>query len=668
MACDRRTRLLISCYADGETTPSETAKAKAHLETCPECRALIDQWSGEKAVFQWAYTSQIPEETTQDWRESLAGKAPKMSTATTKPASRKWPRLKWPTITLPTLVRRPINWAIAGLVTAAVIAGLMIYQTTTLPPMIGVGATITAAATAQPARMGEAIELTIGPNSRVTRMDETSLRLEEGWVSAEVRRAKLRILSPRLEVIDKGTRFRVGTGPKMDYVIVEEGEVTATHKKTSHTLSAGQVLFAGDDGKVQLGSLPQDDEPTSDQHNQLSNQTDRFVFAPDTDFDLKEKEGLLRLASQYPEVHYTGSGRSVARNNGVQYEFGYDTANFSKTLRKHFVDIAQALTGSPGSATDWEFPVAILTLSGVKTDRVLPLDVYLLRLISQDGRVFWRLNGSLGNQADFPLLDIKPDTDGSGDDRIRYDFRWWESDSSTKNLACDIWLPEWPGETKLTLRIELTGRPQVDTEHEQRAILAEAERLSAGTKGLKLDFRRSSLLYLDPEREHKLLIAWNKNAGKQLCELSDLSQKRRSGAVYMGVIVTDTPIAEPQLDAGAYLLRLSLDAPSNKPRIELESIGPNKQRYLLRTAKRKSEDTFAGGGENCQTTELPGYGKSTLSCKTGKADGDAYPFLFQVVGDPSDKSTAEVKNSDGSVSYMNPNKPWAEAYIRIKKP
>ena len=235
MACDRDTVLLISCYADGEATHEEASRAKTHLEDCRECRRLVENWSKERTMLEWTYATELPREAEIDWRQELARRGESQS-----PSRRYgWTRMLAPC--------RPLRLVWTGALAAAVIVGFLIHHFTAQPPMLEVGARIVTSSESESARMDGGIELRIGPNSKVTRIDDRSIRLKKGWVNASVRHGSgLRVLTRRIRVLDVGTVFRVGTGPKLDYVIVREGSVSVAAENASRRVEAGQMLVAQD--------------------------------------------------------------------------------------------------------------------------------------------------------------------------------------------------------------------------------------------------------------------------------------------------------------------------------------------------------------------------------------------------------------------------------------
>ena len=243
MSCNREMQLLISCYVDGEATQAEVVRAEEHLAGCATCRNLLEHWQGEQQLFTWAYTRAFDEEISMETLLRKAGKETRqpMSEIIRKPFGQ---------LTL------PHKWAWLGTLAALFIAGV-IYLMVTMLSFLPVGRVLITEAHSRAARMDWSVALTVEPYSHVRCLSRHVLRVEQGWVEATVQHGRnFRIVTPRLSVLDRGTRFYVGSGPKSDYVIVEDGAVEVQVGQARQRLTAGQVLFADDRGAPIVTALP----------------------------------------------------------------------------------------------------------------------------------------------------------------------------------------------------------------------------------------------------------------------------------------------------------------------------------------------------------------------------------------------------------------------------
>ena len=649
--------LLISSYADGEATPEEAAHAKAHLEHCGECRQSVEQWRGQRAMFEWAYTAELLEDTKTEWQDAPVGKGKRMSIAE---------RLS----IFPIWARRPPTWAWAGALAVAIVAGFAIHYIATLPPFLKIGTQMAAGRASESARMEGDTELKLGPNSKISRIDDRTIRLENGWVNASVPHgSRLRVLTRRMEVLDQGTRFEVGTGPKLDYVIVEEGSVSVSKGKATRRVSAGQVLTAQDEGEPSVASLP--DEQPEDENSGASLTRQDSAFAPCDAQSLDWQEGLERLASRFPDLRWSGGTvGGCMESNGIEYRHSISTMIGLKSgLREHFAEIAEALSGGTVDSGDWEIPVALIQVSDVITPE-LPGDVYYVQLVCRDGEIVWRFTGSMGSQDDYPLMagQVHWLTSGSGGGgegvvgRLRYRTYWKYAAGKPTVVDMTIWSADWPVRFWPMLGLRMSGTPIAQSQADRQALLAEVANRVSKTAGLNLKDRYPKLLYLDPERRHRILIAWNDDAGKELCRVSDLAKQGLGGSVTLAALATDVPLEEPKAPAGIYLLRFVLPGASRPPYLE---IGAPDLRGAAAWGKsshalQASMPADSSVGENSwHPDSLPGYGAVKLSFITKGADHNAFPFRFQVVGRPDDRS---------HTSKLNPTEVWAEGWIRVKKP
>jgi len=102
MACKQETQILISRYANGESTHEEMANATAHLEGCAECRNLFEQWREQRQLFVWANTLNLPDLTAKALVERACESQPSVAAASVR-RRRTWAfpifRRPWPTFT-----------------------------------------------------------------------------------------------------------------------------------------------------------------------------------------------------------------------------------------------------------------------------------------------------------------------------------------------------------------------------------------------------------------------------------------------------------------------------------------------------------------------------------------------------------------------------------------
>jgi hypothetical protein len=237
MACDQEILTLVSCYADGEAAPDEETQARAHLDGCAECRKLVSDWGEARQLAEWAYTFELKECLPLERQEQ------QMTAAVAAKRQRSHSGIggRW---------RSVWAWTLLGVILLAVAA----YRFAAVPPMLG--SSLAAAGEAQNARMQGGIRLKLGPESKISRIGDRSIRLERGWVTASVRHGTgLRVLTPRLEVTDQGTLFQVRRGAKLDYVLVQQGSVVVTKGSFRRKVNAGQILLASDTGKPTMNRV-----------------------------------------------------------------------------------------------------------------------------------------------------------------------------------------------------------------------------------------------------------------------------------------------------------------------------------------------------------------------------------------------------------------------------
>lgn len=645
MACDQKTLMLISCYADGEAVGEQATRAAAHLERCAECRKLVGEWQGSQQLLEWACTFELPDEINV---ESGMVAVPQKTVRRLS-----WPRLRW-------------NWLAAGGLTAAIAVVFIGYWFATLPPVLPVGKSLVSANRAQAARMGSDVRLTLGPNSKIVRKDERTVSLVRGWVMASVRGGSgIEVDSPRLKVTDRGTRFQVGTQPKLDYVLVDEGSVSVSDDGANRDVKAGQALIARDGQGLLVADLPADKTEDIERSNRLGELGGDDQ--PRTAAELDRDEGRERLAAKFPDLRTLsgesyGSGRVSGRRTESRYGLS-PLVGFRSGLREHFADIAEAMAGGTADSGYWEIPVGVMHASGIISTPQLPADTYYVQLVCQGGAIVWRLNATRGGQVEYPLVTR---TDDFGSHSLR---PLCGRQISRRRGGMDVvdiqeLVTDWPGKIKPALEITV-GYVSIEPE---LAIRDRAVGLAPAVTGLALQNEHCEVSYLDPEKRHHLVVIWRSDSVKQLCDLFEGTKLGQGGSVTLGVLETDVPLEEPVLPAAAYLMRFVISDPSKAPRLEIASAGRRgAPAYALRKRRLETEaDPSRGGAWIPDPGE--GYGRVGLSCDTVNADGNAFPLRVQVVGLPDDLSTRTVKRPEGGYSWQAPSKVWAEGWIRIRRP
>ena len=223
MACSQELLELLSCYVDGEATPGEAARAEAHLDTCPECKEIVQEWRHGIEMLDWTYSRALPENVAEPTFD------PPM------PAPERV-RSGW-TLALPDM---RILAAAAVLAFIALI-GSTVYQQFASPPTLG--RSLATARTAQTVLVAKGIRLEIEPDSEISRLGDKAIRLVQGTINAEVTHGRgFRILTRKLEIIDLGTRFQVHSDPGTDRVTVKEGRVLVREGKNEYHVGAGESL------------------------------------------------------------------------------------------------------------------------------------------------------------------------------------------------------------------------------------------------------------------------------------------------------------------------------------------------------------------------------------------------------------------------------------------
>ena len=239
MKCDKDFLILLSAYADGETNNNETQKVITHLEICSDCRNLLEEWQGQKQVMQWAFTQSLLESDCQVVRTKQAKEisGAKMNNNINE-------------VSIP--IKKKIRWQWSFAVPLIIIfTFIMVVMYINQPQIIKVGDTLSTASAKESARLEGGVKLAIGPNSKIVRLSEDKIRLEKGWVNAIVNGGSgISIITKRIEISDIGTKFKVRTTSKFDYVSVKEGSVIVKSKKREDRVGEGKILLAEDDEKL----------------------------------------------------------------------------------------------------------------------------------------------------------------------------------------------------------------------------------------------------------------------------------------------------------------------------------------------------------------------------------------------------------------------------------
>lgn len=631
MACDRKTLMLISCYADGEATAEEAARATEHLETCADCRKLVEEWRGQRQLLEWACTFELPDEVVMDIPKR-EGQVAVVQSGSRRPG---WVRLRW---------------KLAGLTAAAVaIAALAIYHMATLPPVMGVGKTVVAGTEAACVRVEDGVVLRISPNSRVTRTGAASIRLDGGSVAAEVRHGTgFTVVTPRVRVMDQGTKFWVGTGPEIDCVTVDEGVVLVEKGSVRREVSAGQVLIARGTGVPEVVSPLAPKEDTEDVGSPLVQ--DRGGFEPAGAQSLDWREGIAKLAERFPDGRIgsasgggAGSGTGGGSSRTYRYEFS-GAAGLRKAFRAHFREIAQALAGGTVEG-EWEMPTAYILVDGIAGPPEMPAGVYYVRLVCGGGKLRWRVSGADGRDADFPLALANEETltrgsgsSGGGPGPLHYAI--CVRDRVTPRFT--IVLADWPGKVKPVLSLDVRSMLISDVFRNDQPMLDDVARQTAGVSGLDLKDVTPTVLYLDPARKHRFLLMWNSRIEGQIRQAREGAKRGRGRSILMGVVATDVPWMKPNLPEGVYLLWWVLPSRSMTPRWEVST--PDMQRRIVLTADPQRHESSTG-------TWAPDN-DTMLKLSIGRQADSGFRFGFTL----------------GLANEGAPESPWGDGWIVIRKP
>lgn len=353
-----------------------------------------------------------------------------------------------------------------------------------------------------------------------------------------------------------------------------------------------------------------------------------------------------------------------------------DAFGVEQGLREHFREIARVVAGGKIDSRGWDIPMCVIQLYGKTLDQGVSNDIYLVRLVPKGDTIVWRLNGSEGGEIDFPFVLEEHDEKVWGNSGQAVEFTGYHRVEHGKEISSEkLKLTCWPGRLKPTFVLSVEAAPPMGNRKLEADALARAMKQIPRVKGLDLRQGETDLLYLDRARKHPLLIAWSKEAGRELCRLSDSVKRGQGGAAVIGAVATDMPLEQPRAEAGVYLIRLVLPDSAATPYLELVTPdmrplpGLSRLPSALEAAILKVE---AYGEAGWCPDSLPGCGTMDLSYVRMSEDGDAFPLGFRIKGRPDDRSTRErnVKEPDGSVSTHRgtPEKVWAEGLIRIRKP
>ncbi len=533
MACDRKTQLLISSYADGETTPLEAVRAEEHLHTCADCRALVEQWHGQRQLLEWACTFELPEE--------LKLEDAQMAVAQRAVNGPRWPQLRfrW-------------NWLTAGALATVIATAFLVAWYATLPPMLRVGERIASSSAAQNVRIGGDIRLQVGPNTRLVRIDERTIRLDDGSLSASVRHGNgtFRILTRRMEVVDQGTEFWVGTSPEMDSVLVREGKVLVNRDGVRRPVKRGQMLLASDNGEASTVVLPASGPKDATIEYSIGDR-DKDT-APRTADALDLEDGLRALVERFPKATRCATASASGSYQSGHYRFRYAVVPAGGAPR------AACATGD-GSALDWELPVCYLMTDDIADPQTIPAGVYYVRLIARHGELMWRLSDAGGRDYDCSLL-WRQASECSG-----------QPLTGTVSVMCDVLphnfpagrtplilsLADWPGKLKPSLKLSVDSTPANIAMRLEKRIVQSMTSAVSRVPGFQSSLPICDVVYLDSTRRRRVAVTWNSDAGNQLAHLAESAGAGHGGKVWLGVVATDACITSPSLGPGTYLIQLS---------------------------------------------------------------------------------------------------------------
>lgn len=619
MACDRKTLLLISCYADGEATPQEAEIAARHLEECAQCRKLVEEWQGQRQMLEWACTFELPEEIKLEDRQ--------VAVAHGTMSGPVWPRLRW-------------NWRMAGVLATVAVIGLVGYWFATLPPILAVGETLASGGQPRTVRLQWGVSLRVGPDSKVTRVDNHSIKLERGWVAASVRHGTgLRVGTHRIQVLDQGTRFWVGTSPSFDCVTVQEGVVSVEQDGISKRVEEGATLIAASNEPPAVVP-PLVLKPKEEDQGRLLYEPDE-KFEPATADTLDFRDAARRMAARYPDAR-VGGGSGIGSGEDGTNRYRYDlqlVPGVRKALRDRFQEIAQALAGGTTDG-DWETPVGYLFTYGIADRPELQGQAFYIRLVSTGGGLVWRLTGQKGPDADIPVVLADSDYDsltrGSWSYGLLGDafpFSTCRRDSPAAE-ALTLFLGDWPGRFKPALCLHAKTIPISEVRRHDEPMRLDVMRQTGRVSGLDVKDASPTVLYLDASREHRIMLIWNRvEAGKQIQLVRAELRRGRGGSVLMGIVATDVGWTQPALPAGVYLLWWTRPGTSQAPYWEV-STPDMSRRVRLRTMppglsadeRRRyvQESFYLGPGSRFSTS----FDDTNVDLVAGSADRSTFRFGF----------------------------------------
>ncbi len=151
-------------------------------------------------------------------------------------------------------------WVWVGVV---VVLGVIVYSFRTTAPVLNTGESFVSQGNPQTVRV-DGGEVVVGPNTQVVRSDSYSVELRSGWIDASMQRGhSLRISTPRLELSNNGSKFRVETGPVTDSVVYGKSKISVDDQ--------GVSWLVGEDGtepqlKLRVRNKPQPEPATIIQH------------------------------------------------------------------------------------------------------------------------------------------------------------------------------------------------------------------------------------------------------------------------------------------------------------------------------------------------------------------------------------------------------------------
>ncbi len=367
-------------------------------------------------------------------------------------------------------------------------------------------------------------------------------------------------------------------------------------------------------------------------------------YEPATADDLDAREAYRRLSARFPDARVALAGStsgSCASGAGTFYRFGVSLAPGAReALRAHFQEIAQVLAGGKTTA-DWEIPFCYLFTYGIADKPNLRGQAFYVRLVSSGGKLAWRLADAEGGSADVPLalVDSEPASlmrgagsfGGLGDGFVLATCS--RDDRSTPVLT--IVFGDWPGRLKPAFRVKTKAVPLSEARAHDEPMLGDVLQQTSLVRGLDLKNPDPRVLYLDPDRRHRIMLLWNTaEAGKRM---SRMRKTPRGGRVLMGVVATDVGWQQPALPAGVYLLwwvqsaSLSgryweVTSPDESLRVRLSALPPG----LTREERRSYEMGSRNFGQSFST---PLRDDASLDFIAGVAGGSSFRFGFTVNGD-----------------------------------